>query len=134
MSITKENLVQAVANLNEMTRERRIKWHVCESPVGRNALAAMMRQSYSYCAPYRGRTLRITENRAVSLTDQIERRSPDREPSSQNLYSLEILDENGTALYQFPTVQGIADVFQTVRVQLADVDEVINSLLAGNPG
>ena len=136
MTLSRVNLVQAVANLNNMTRERQIKWHVCEpTPAGMIPMAEALRQSYSYCAPYQGKTLRITERRTTSLlAEQIGRFSPDSEPSAQSAYSLEIIDDKRQVLYQFPTVQGIADLMQSVRFQLSDVDQVINSLLEGKVG
>jgi len=99
-----------------------------------NTLRAILLQSFSYCAPYQGKILRVTEHRPNLLTPQEEKRTPDVEISPQNSYTLDIADEKGDVLYQFPIVQGIADLFQTVRIQMADVDEVINSLLDINLG
>ncbi len=128
MTLTREDLVQAIANLNESTRTRAISWRVCDSPSPpiANTLAAIMLQGFSYCAPYEGKILRVTEYRSMNPSTT---KTPDPEMSTQNYYTLEIADEKGKPLYRFPTVQGIADLFQSVRIQMADVDDVINSLL-----
>jgi hypothetical protein len=44
-------------------------------------------------------------------------------------YKLEILDEEGgKVLYVFPNVQGIADLYLTVEIAAAKVENIIRSL------
>src|SRR5438105_4826033 len=112
MTVTQEDLVKAVHNLNTLTRDRTIKWDECDSPIARtNMLLAITTVQKSYCSSYHGKTLRLTEisSAAPSLENALGARA------SRRQYSLEILDNDGTVIYKFPDVQGIADLFQSVK-------------------
>ena len=121
MSVTQSDLVDAIAKLNDLTRRKTLVWKVQDSPEYGSF-------GSSYVTEYEGRFLRVAEHdtrteRARALYDH---------PSSRataSRYVLEIVGRDGNPVYEFPNVQGIADLFASVRAQLADVDGLIKSLL-----
>jgi hypothetical protein len=114
--ITKEDLVAAIAKLNDLTRRKVVVW----TPTAQEGGSAR-----SFSTTYDGRRLRISEL-ILSPAD----RRYGRVKTGRCI--LEILDETGNPAYQFPDVQGIADLFASVRAQQSDVDVegLIKSLLA----
>ncbi len=121
MTVSKDDLVKAVYNLNELTRDQKIKWKECSPSaaerVPREILSNTLILSMSYCVEYGNGIFRITETQWVRSAENIH----------QN-YFLEIIDKSQNVLYKFPDVQGIADLYQSVRFQMADVEDIIKSL------
>lgn len=118
-ALTRDDLVRAVLNLNSLTRDGNLSWHTCESGASSalGSVLATIGNARAFCAIYEGRTLRIT-----SLGSK-----------DQETYRLQILDrEGGRTIYEFPTVQGIADLYFTVEISVANVEKIIRSL-AGKP-
>jgi hypothetical protein len=110
-ALTKDDLVSAVQSLNTLTRNGNLSWQTCEA--GPNYMLTLLSNSKSFCVAYEGRILRIT---SAGSKDQVS-------------YRLEILDkEGGNTLYQFPSIQGIADLYFTVEITLANVENIIRSL------
>jgi hypothetical protein len=123
MSVSKEDLVDAISKLNDLTRRKAIVW----ASTGEREGSAPNQLSYS--APYEGRTLRITEcdNRRARILY-----THPSSPHAPALYKLEIVDVEGNSLYEFPNVQGVSELFASVRAQQSDVDVegLIRSLIA----
>jgi hypothetical protein len=122
MTVSNAELVSAVAKLNDLTRRKLITWSPVETGGGGDARFAVS----SYCAPYEGSTLRITEydnKRARILYNHPS--SPHKPPQ----YRLEILDDRGNAIFVFPDIQGIGDLFDSIRARTGNVEEIIRSLL-----
>jgi hypothetical protein len=119
MTVSKDDLVGAIAKLNDLTRRKEIFW---TSPD--QATSGRLVDRSSYLAIYEGRKLRVSE-----LRRSPEDRRYDPEVSARRI--LEILDDSGNPVYEFPDVQGISDLFASVRAQQADVDVegLIRSLL-----
>jgi hypothetical protein len=115
MTVSSADLVAAVAKLNDLTRRRSITW----SPVDNSAERSV---TGSYCAPYEGRTFRITE-----LEPAAAERRYDRNPRSR--YKLEILDDRNNVIFVFPDISGISDLFATVLARTGNPEEIIRSLL-----
>ncbi|HVH78183.1 MAG TPA: hypothetical protein VM782_02235 [Stellaceae bacterium] len=127
MTLGKDEVVAAIAKLNDLTRQRIVSWRVTDPLRLGPSFGA------GYQADYEGRRLRIIEykpprvqgsfigmtsvNAALGLPPQ-----PDR--------VLEIVDEDGIPLFEFPKVQGVSDLFESVRAQQADVEGLIKSLLS----
>jgi len=113
-ALTKNDLVSAVHNLNTLTRNDNLSWRTCQ-PSSTNLLS-LITNSKSYCTEYEGRTLRITASFITGTKEQAS-------------YKLEILDQQGgKTLYEFPNVQGIADLYFTVEIGVANVENIIRSL------
>jgi hypothetical protein len=122
MSVSKEDLVDAIAKLNDLTRRKAIVW---SAPIEQDEPWGPT----SYIAPYEGRTLRITEydNRRARV-----RYDHPSSPHTPARYKLEIVDAGGVPVYEFPNVQGISELFASIRAQQSDVDVegLIRSLIA----
>lgn len=118
MTVSSAELVAAVAKLNDLTRRKSITWSPADTAEG---LATA-----SYCAPYENSTIRITE-----YDDQRRRAFYDHPRSAHKapLYRLEILDDRGNAIFVFPDIQGISDLFASVRARAGNAEEVIRALL-----
>lgn len=124
MTITKNDLVEAISKLNDMNRRKSLLWktvdHLGERPI-----------KASYACDFEGRTLRITEYDRADTRSEWARKIYDHPRSQAGArYVLEIVDSEGNSIYEFPDVQGITDLFASVRAQLADVEGLIKSLLA----
>lgn len=124
MTIRDADLVEAISNLNELTRRKELIWSASRQPIDRGDSRS------TYTAPYPGfpdRTLRITryENRGGRIQYDYPR-GPRMPPE----YKLEIIDEEGRPIYVFPEVQGIVDLFDSVAAQFGNVEDLIKSLLS----
>jgi hypothetical protein len=131
MTVSSEDVVNAIAKLNDLTRRHVLTWSTLN---GAKEDAREIKSSY--WAAYEGRRLRITEYgapRSSSKWAQAAYDHPSRERNrveDQPRYKLEIVDDERSPIYVFPNVQGIADLFATARAQSVDVEGLIKSLLA----
>jgi hypothetical protein len=129
MTLSKEDFVSAVTKLNDLTRRGLIKWRRAQ-PV---RLAGSVGTAYE--TEHNGQRLRL-----VAYSPPRVRGFYQSSSSNERLYGaaeptefvVEIVDNEGIPIYEFPKVQGIADLFDTVRYQLADIEEFIKSLVS-NP-
>jgi hypothetical protein len=124
MTVTKDDLVRAIHNLNNLTREGRMRWLECDPPSsisGPNALTAGFGPGIqtAFCAQYQEKTLRIIERASGPLSSLL---------GTPRYYTLEIVDNDGAVLYKFPDVQGIADLYESVKFKINDVEDIIKSL------
>ena len=124
MTVTQNDFVDAIAKLNDMTRRKILVWKTIDRP-GDGQITA------SYSCVFEGRTLRITEYQRSDTRSEWARKMYDP-PSGQPKprYVLEIVDDMGNSIYEFPNVQGISDLFSSVRAQSTDVEGLIRSLLS----
>lgn len=75
--------------------------------------------------------MRVTEYERTDTRSEWARRMYNHLSSQPKpRYVLEIVDVMGNSIYEFPNVQGISDLFSSVRAQLTDVEGLIRSLLA----
>jgi hypothetical protein len=116
MTVSNADLVTAVAKLNDMTRRKEVNWTSARGINEKNRSIIA-----SYCAPYEGRTFRITELRPLPKDELYH--------DAKNRYRLEILDEQNLPIFEFPNIQGISDLFDSVRIRHADVEGLIRSLI-----
>ena len=114
MTVSSAELVAAVAKMNDLTRRKLIIWSPVEISGGL--------VTASYCAPYENSTIRITELRLSPADRRYDR-------NKKNSYKLEILDDRGNAIFLFPDIQGISDLFASVRARTGNAEEIIRSLL-----
>jgi hypothetical protein len=108
MTVSSSDLVTAVSKLNDLTRRKLVSWTAADRS--------------AYYAPYEGRTFRITELGPSPADRRYDKNSKPR-------YKLEILDERNIPIFEFPEVQGISDLFASVRARAGDVEGLIRSLL-----
>lgn len=125
MTISDEDFVTAIAKLNDLTRSGQIRWQRVEDIRLANSVGV------AYTAKHEGRNIRIVEYsppRARGFfTDALSREQLAGVVPAKEII-LEITDDQGHTLFEFPKVQGIADLFDTVRFQLTDVEGFIRSL------
>jgi hypothetical protein len=125
MALTQEDFVGAVARLNDLTRRQVIKWTPC-SPPQRNTTSLgelIMREEaeYSFETTYDQRILRITQHKLLGMalsTGRIYK------------YSLDVRDHDGNVVFEFPDVEGIADLFRSVQTQKLDIEGFIKRLVS----
>lgn len=122
MTVSSTDLVSAVAKLNDLTRRKLIAWSPTRSSVGDLVVAD------SYCAPYEGSTIKIAAlgNTRAQIRYNHPRSQQQRESPQ---YRLEILDDQDNSIFVFPAVQGIGDLFSSVRARTSNAEEIIRSLL-----
>lgn len=127
MTVSDEDVVTAISRINELTRDQMIKWHPSEKIRLGDSIG------YGYQAAYDGRMLRIVEYSPPRVRGFFQGTSShDRLPgaTARKEVALEIVDEDGQTLFEFPKVQGVIDLFDTVKLQLLDVEGFIKSLAA----
>jgi len=129
MALTQEDFVGAVAKLNDLTRRQVIKWSPCDPPrravtgaigLALSGLSDEVAQAFE--AFHEGRIVRVS--RYAGQGGGILGLKPDR-------YILDVRDEDGNAMFEFPGVAGISDLFQSVRTQRLDIEGFIKKLVAG---
>ena len=126
MALTQDDFVGAVTKLNELTRQQVIKWLPCnfpsKAPVTKNAFVGPYEAKYSYETAYEDRILRITEYVApgVALIGNVSHK-----------YVLDLRDQDGNVVFEFPDVAGIADLFWSVQTGKVDIEGFIRKLVAG---
>jgi hypothetical protein len=114
--LTKDDLVRAVHNLNSRTRDRDLVWRVCSPPGG---VLSVLSEAKAYCANYQENVIRIVATATTTLGAATDR----------STYKLQIMDgEEKRVLYEFPSVQGIADLWFTVQISIGEVESVLRSL------
>jgi hypothetical protein len=122
MTISKDEIVSAIAKLNDLTRRKEITWFSVD-PETKKQVRSQRTIKSSYITNYEGRTLRLSECVVFQkgwLSDE----------SIETInYMLELLDEYGEPIYEFPEVQGMSDLLASVKGQLANVEGLIRSLL-----
>jgi hypothetical protein len=131
MSVGKDDFVSAIANLNDLTRRRIVLWH----PTDPVRLAQSLGTGYE--TEYEGRKLRLVEYNPprvqghflgqIAATAAIASKlgAP---PQADRV--LEIIEDGGMPLFEFPKIQGITDLMDTVRAQQVDVEGLVRSLMA----
>jgi len=121
MAVTQNDLVGAVTKLNELTRTQRLKWEPCNPPSQKKAFGMEMLDhlgTKSFQAVHEGRILRITEY--VSEFAAFDKSLK---------YTLDIRDQDGSSVFEFPDVAGISDLFRSVQTQKLDIEGFIRKLV-----
>jgi hypothetical protein len=96
---TSDRLIDAIVGLIRGTQEGRIIWSL-----------EKVSPTMVYETELKDRRLRIYEVHGQSPT-------------------LEIIDENGTPLWTFPTISGLDDLLSSVRYQSADVKGFVDDII-----
>jgi hypothetical protein len=118
--LTRDDLVQAVHNLNSFTRDGKLVWRRCKGPSTPLQGVLGIVNHNAYCTSYEGNILRFVKfsNYGQATGSNLEKR-----------YRLQILNaEENRVLYEFPTVQGLADLCTTIEISIGGVENVIRSL------
>lgn len=125
MTVSQDEIVEAIAKLNDLTRRRSLLWTSIDVTPEASSSAKS-----SYTADFEGRTLRITEYDRAETRSEWARVMYDHPRSHRpSRYTLDILDSQGNPVYQFPDIGGVADLFASARAQSVDVEGLIKSLL-----
>jgi hypothetical protein len=122
MALKQDDFVRAVVRLNELTRSGVIKWTRSNSPLSGPPPAGLgplkLTSSISYRAVHEGRVLRITQYLFESSALG----------AGAYKYVLEVANEKGNAVFEFPEVQGISDLFNSIQTQELDIESFIKTL------
>lgn len=114
--------VKTVAKLNEMTQDGNLLWNTVPNAeslsLGKDKPVKTIFQTV-----YKGKELRIYEETYKYWTDE------DRFEWSSRII-LAIVGENGENLWEFPAVVGIIDLYESVRFQVANVNQFIEDLFS----
>jgi hypothetical protein len=118
--------IEFVKKLKELTESGSLRWHSVRPE------AVMQREphrkiSMAFETKYKDRNLRLYE-------ESVEHRySVDmfglRNPNWQEYTVLELVDENGAA-WEFPTIEDLNDLIETVKFRVTGVNEYMEAVLA----
>jgi hypothetical protein len=128
MALSQDDFVSAVARLNDLTRRQVIKWLPCSPPMQRPpatirsaveaVTASQWQPKVSFETIYDNRILRITQYESVMSLSS----------SGPFRYTLDVRDEDGNTVFEFPAVEGISDLFRSVQTQGLDIEGFIKKL------
>jgi hypothetical protein len=110
MATQVERLIDAIVRLIRGTQDGEVTWAVKKLPPVLPQTDPKIGVQTAYETEFRGRRLRLYE---VAF-------------SAPNL---EIIDDNGTALWTFPPVSGLDDLLSSVRYQTADVKKFLDDII-----
>jgi hypothetical protein len=117
-----DKFIRVVAKLNELTQEGKIHWTVVPHPealdLGRDKPVTVV-----YEAPYKDKCLRIYREEYKYWYDENRYTWSDR-------IVLAFTEKNGQNAWEFPDVPGLADLFDSVRYQKAEVDKFIREVFS----
>lgn len=114
--------VKTVAKLNELTQDRNLLWSTIPDAESLN-LGKDKPVKTVFQSDYKGKELRIYEETYKFWTDV------DRFEWSNRIV-LAIVGDDNENLWEFPSVIGITDLFESVRFQVANVDQFIDDLFS----
>lgn len=105
-----DRLIDAIVKLIRGTQEGEVTWAVKKLTPALSLTDPKIGVQTAYETEFRGRRLRLYE---------VDFSSP----------NLEIIDDNGTALWTFPPVCGLDDLLSSVRYQTADVKKFLDDII-----
>ncbi len=110
MTTANDKLIDAIVSLIDGTQKGRITWEVKKLTPTLSLTDPKIAVQAVYQTEYRGRKLRLYEAAYSSPT-------------------LEIIDDDGTALWTFPPVSGLDDLLSSVRYETAGVKEFLDDII-----
>ncbi len=129
--VSPDRWTQAVLKLTKLTRDGRIKWQrvppadqkpgVSPPPFGGDEEA--------FVTQHEGQRLRLRRvSNIFAALFLIQSKGSQKAGAAQG-YVLEIIDDQGRTVWTFPTVEALADLYQTVRYYQAGIGTFIDRLL-----
>jgi hypothetical protein len=110
-NIERKNWIALTSKLLELTQKDQIKWVLSDQG------SLLDASSNVYETSHLGQGLRIyTKEQRNNFVD------------TETIVKLEFLDEYGRALYTAPSVEGLADLFDAVRVSTANITDFMQKL------
>lgn len=110
MTTANDKLIDAIVSLIDGTQDGRIIWAVKKVTPTLSLTDPKNAVQVVYETELRGRKLRLYE-------------------AAYSLPNLEIIDDNGTALWTFPPVSGLDDLLSSVRYETAGVKEFLDGII-----
>lgn len=118
---TQGKYVKLVSKLNRLTKEDKLAWSVCKPPKAlREGVDAIWIDFYS--TVYAGTELGIGEMRFRSYSDYADGINWEQRPV------LSLLEDHELK-YEFPKIEGLWNLLETIRYKEADVEDTIESLI-----
>ncbi|MCR1025776.1 hypothetical protein NQT66_13215 [Cellulophaga baltica] len=117
----KKNITNLVVKLNKMTQNGELNWSSHNSRLALNDQEETVDKIYR--TSYKGKYFRLFKYRSRDYTDE------------GVFYwitgwRLEITDENYNAEWTFPEERAVTDLYDSVRYQIVDVDDLLNELFS----
>jgi hypothetical protein len=145
MTEEKDKMIEAVARLIKKTQTGEIIWK-SDTPGGSITVSKETKLGAIFTAIYQNRYLRIYKiTYKMPRTDPIYRLAPISGSAIFDVYgrtsgssdedvwisqvNLEIVDGHKNAIWTYPTVSGLDDLYAAVQYQVADVKNFIDDLL-----
>jgi len=110
MTTANDKLIDAIVSLIRGTQDGRITWALKKLTPTLSLTDPKIAGQAVYETEYRGRKLRLYE-------------------VAYSWPNLEIIDDNGTALWTFPPVSGLDDLLSSVRYETAGVKKFLDDII-----
>ena len=126
--------VEAVSKLIQLTQQGQLDWNVVRS--GESMIPNEEGVRLAFVTVYQERLLRIYSKTVEGSSLPVQMLSVsstgvDVRPQEIDRVVLEIIDDEGNSLWQFPYTDALDDLYKAVRYQAAEVDELLDDLLEG---
>jgi len=124
--------IEFVGKLKELTESDKLRWHSVR-PTEVPQRDPNRKVSMVFEAKYKDRTLRLYEENhnleRLPVSDALARLLGREHTSWQVYIVLELVDENEAA-WEFPNIEGLEDLLESVKYQVTRVNEYIEAVLA----
>jgi hypothetical protein len=118
-----DKITKAVIRLNELTQKGSVKWRKDRLP---EMIAKRDYSDIAFVTEYEGERLRVYTRRY---------KVPGYEVNFEGEWAvrpvLEVIDEAGKTLYEFPSTPATRDLINTVQYQVSGVGSLIDKLASG---
>jgi hypothetical protein len=118
-----DKFVSVIAKLNELTQEGKLTWSKEHFPENLN-LGKDRPVKLVFSAFFRNKTLRIYAEEYKYWYEE------DRYEWDSRIVLAFVDDITSQNIWEFPQVAGLADLYESVRYQEADVDQFIDEILS----
>ena len=129
MAEDKDKFVDVVTKLIELTQKNKIKWQSRDSSEVTKKYPNYRIEGL-FTTNYKGKLLQLFQYRYKKPQDpfSVAFAAFSKEEWVTSV-KLEIIDDYGNGLWQFPSINALSDLFSSVQYQLAGVKELIDNLL-----
>lgn len=133
MSETGDQNIDAIGKLIQLTQKEHVEWNSVDPDVVQSQIPEDIVSSVFIC-DYKGKLLRIYYRRykgypglAYSIFHGNEKSSKEKKWFSEVV--LELIDDNGNSVWQFPKERIMNDLLDAVKYKASGASDVIQSLL-----
>lgn len=117
---SKKDYIRTVDALISLTQDGSMVWSRSDTPL--NLLSNGNRISHVYTSLNNGQLIRVYEEMYRQYTDE-------NEYFFQKEITIELLDQNGNAIFRFPYTRNTQDLFNAIQYKNSGIDSFINNLI-----